>query len=74
MSKILERLNKILRNLLDDGHTNYINYINHQNDYTNLLSSKELQQLHVFNKVERFNQIYKSLKNKDEKFSKKDFV
>lgn len=71
MSKILDRLNKILRDLLDDGHTNHLNY---QNDYTNLLSSKELQQLYVFNKVERYNQIYESLKNKDEKFSKKDIL
>lgn len=42
------------------------------NDYTNILSEKELTQLKVFNKVDRFNQVYETLKGKNDKFRKKD--
>lgn len=68
MNKIYEKMVQLKNRIINNKKENY----SPPNDYTDLLSSKELQQLKVFNKVNRFNQVYETLKTKDEKYRKKD--
>lgn len=51
-----------------------IKFKNNNKDYSNVLTKKELNQLEVFNKINRFNEIYNYLINNQNGFSKKDVL
>ena len=61
-------IKKIFLNSMSDSKNSNIN----TTDYVNILSEKEVVQLKTLNKLERFSNIYKNLKDKDERFRKKD--
>ena len=68
MNRICKKMIQLKNRILNNRKETY----SPSNDFINVLSSKELQQLQVFDKVDRFNQVFKALKIKDEKYRKKD--
>lgn len=68
MNRIVKKMIQLKNRILNNREETY----SPSNNYINVLSSKELQQLQVFDKVDRFNQVFKTLKIKDKKCRKKD--